>query len=92
VEMPLCALANPRTESALKDLVADVLHGLDALHARGVVHRDVRLPNILQIPNESQVTIFLRDPEQVLVGCLAVILVGIDRPHCRTARRCHKCV
>jgi serine/threonine protein kinase len=49
VRMPLGTRDRPRTEEALKCLVADVLHGLAALHDVGLVHRDVRPPNILQV-------------------------------------------
>jgi serine/threonine protein kinase len=49
VRMPLGTWDRPRTEKALKCLVADVLHGLAAFHEAGFVHRDVRAPNILQV-------------------------------------------
>ena len=49
VRMPLASHSRPRSEEELRRLVADVLHGLASLHDLGIVHRDVRPPNILQV-------------------------------------------
>jgi serine/threonine protein kinase len=83
VEIPLAKRAFPDTEAALKSLVADVLHGLNALHAAGCVHRNVQASNILQVIFMSVLII--------LMGCIAMILVNIDQPQCRIARRCYNC-
>ena len=48
VNMPLGSRSAPTSLMLLRRLVADVLHGLSLLHDRGIVHRDVRRPNILQ--------------------------------------------
>ena len=49
VRMPLASHSRPRSEEDLRRLVVDVLHGLVSLHGQGIVHRDVRAPNILQV-------------------------------------------
>lgn len=49
VRMPLASHSPPRSEEDLRRLVGDVLHGLASLHGLGIVHRDVRAPNILQV-------------------------------------------
>ena len=38
--------AQPRSEDELRMAAHGLLHGLDALHAAGLVHRDVRLDNV----------------------------------------------
>lgn len=48
-EFPLCTACNPVTLPRLRMMVADVLHGLQALHQHNIVHRDVRPPNILEV-------------------------------------------
>lgn len=49
VEFPLCSARTPATLPRLRLMVTDVLHGLRALHQHNIVHRDVRLPNILEV-------------------------------------------
>ena len=49
VEFPLCRTRKPATLPRLRLLVTDVLHGLRALHQHDIVHRDVRLPNIVEV-------------------------------------------
>lgn len=49
VSTPLAWDTQPDNEEDLRQLVADVLHGLAALHGLGIVHRDVRPSNILQV-------------------------------------------
>ena len=45
---PVCLEVMPSDESELRDAVCAVLRALEALHARGLVHRDVRWPNVLR--------------------------------------------
>lgn len=66
VSMPLASHSRPTSEEDLRQLVVDVLHGLASLHDLGIVHRDVRPPNILQvIPN-----LFLSHFEMQLIALL----------------------
>jgi len=45
---PVCLEVMPSSESELRYAVRAVLRALEALHARGLVHRDVRWPNVLR--------------------------------------------
>ena len=45
---PVCLEEVPSSEGELRDAVRAVLRALEALHARGLVHRDVRWPNVLR--------------------------------------------
>lgn len=49
VMVPLGLACRALTLPTLRRLVADVLSGLCQLHAHGIVHRDVRLPNIVEV-------------------------------------------
>lgn len=49
VSTPLALDTYLDDEEELRQLVTDVLHGLAALHGLGIVHRDVRPINILQV-------------------------------------------
>ena len=44
---PVGATVTPQSDAELRSLVSDVLSTLHALHVAGLVHRDVRLVNIL---------------------------------------------
>ncbi|CAL8468217.1 g7756 [Coccomyxa elongata] len=60
VKLPMGMVQPPHDLASLRCLVTDILHGLDALHQRGIVHRDVRHPNILKVSQNKYVLI---DPE-----------------------------
>ena len=49
------------TEKVAKGLVADIARGLSFLHENGVVHRDVKLENVLLVQDGDQVTAKLID-------------------------------
>lgn len=49
----------PRTESDLQNIIRDILNGLVVFHKAGIVHRDIRWPNILQVANGEYVLIDL---------------------------------
>ena len=50
VQFPLATPHRPPANlQRLRLLVADVLHGLRALHEHNIVHRDVRFPNVLEV-------------------------------------------
>lgn len=53
VKMPLGRPLACINLSRLRILVIDVLHGLAELHARGIVHRDIRKQNILDVRTVS---------------------------------------
>ena len=48
---PVCFEARPTSGPELQGAIRDVLTALSALHVRGVVHRDVRWPNVLRAPD-----------------------------------------
>ena len=52
-----------KSENDLRRMAKCVLNGLKRLHAGGFVHRDIRLPNILYLPHESQFEYVLIDFE-----------------------------
>ena len=53
VKLPLGSPFLPRAQGSLQNCVRDVLLGLQALHAAGFVHCDIRLPNIIEVSHTS---------------------------------------
>ena len=53
VKLPLGSPFRPRAQGSLQNCVRDVLLGLQALHAAGFVHCDIRLPNIIEVSHTS---------------------------------------
>lgn len=49
VELPVGLPSKPVSLPRLRCLILDVLHGLAHLHAVNLVHRDVRIPNTLEV-------------------------------------------
>ena len=49
VKLPMGLHEKPGDLDSLREFLRDVLQGLDALHQMGIVHRDVRHPNILKV-------------------------------------------
>ncbi|BDA43800.1 probable calcium/calmodulin-dependent protein kinase type 1D at C-terminar half [Coccomyxa sp. Obi] len=57
VKLPMGLVLPPKNQDILRCLVADILHGLSTLHRHGIVHRDVRHPNILMMADNEHVLI-----------------------------------
>ena len=53
VKLPLGSSCLLRASGSLQSLVRDILLGLRDLHAAGFVHRDIRLPNIIEVSYTS---------------------------------------
>lgn len=49
VKLPMGLVLPLDNQDSLRCLVVDILHGLSTLHKHGIVHRDVRHPNILKV-------------------------------------------
>lgn len=55
VKLPMGLRKKPSNLDSLRQFLRDILHGLDALHQKGIVHRDIRHPNILKVRPPSLV-------------------------------------
>ncbi len=60
VHLPVGLAHQPLSPPRLRCLILDVLHGLAHLHAASHVHRDVRLPNTVEVSKEVWLSL-LRD-------------------------------
>jgi serine/threonine protein kinase len=71
---PVCIEVLPTDEAELRIALTCVLQALQALHARGFVHRDVRWPNILKDAQNSWrlVDFELADRDSVVLPAQAV--------------------
>ncbi len=49
---PVGAAADPSTDEHLRSLVRDVLSALEILHQSGLVHRDVRMANVINFRSQ----------------------------------------
>ena len=53
----MCLNPHKFSESEARPIMKDLLQGIKALHTLGLVHRDLKLQNILYVPCKSKVKI-----------------------------------